>query len=85
VFNEQGFMLPGAQVQVRRAGEKKMVAQDVANRGGEFWMHVARGAEYALTVKAPGFAEQTLKIESGSGDRSDLVIRLKRSSGEKKK
>ena len=85
VFNERGFALPGAQLEVRRAGQKKIIAGDAANRSGEFWLHVPGGVEYELTAKAPGYEAQTVKIESGTGDRQDLSIRLKPVAGEKKK
>lgn len=84
VFTEQGFTLRGAQVQVRRTGERKVRGEDVTNRVGEFSVHVSRGVEYEMTVKAKGFENQTLKIESNSGDRQDLVFRMKPVGGARK-
>jgi hypothetical protein len=85
IFTERGFSVPGAQVQLRRAGEKKVRAQDVASRVGEFFLHAPRGFEYELTVRAPGLQDQTMKIEASSGDRQDLVFRLKAAPAGKKK
>jgi hypothetical protein len=85
VFTEQGFALPGALLQLRRAGEKKVRAENVTNRAGEFALNAPRGVEYELIVTAKGFEDQKLKIEVGSGDRHDLVFRMKPLSGGKKK
>jgi hypothetical protein len=84
VFNEQGFALPGAQVQVRRAGEKKVRGEDITNRLGEFSVRVPRSIEYEISVKARGFQEQSQKIEATVGDRQDFVFRMKPVTGGKK-
>ncbi len=85
VFTAEGLALPGAQVRVRRAGEKKVLAESVSNRAGEFWMHVPGGVEYEMTVKAQGFEEQKAKLEAGVTSRQDIVFRMKAVSGGKKK
>jgi hypothetical protein len=77
VFTAQGFALRGAQVQVRRAGEKKVLAENVSNGAGEFWVHVPRGVDYEMSAKAPGFEAQTLKIEASSDGSQELVFRMK--------
>lgn len=78
VFEESGFLLPGAEIQVRRAGEKKVRSRQTSDRRGEFAACVAPGAEYELTVKAKGFEEQSRKIDARTGNRGDLTIRMKR-------
>lgn len=85
VFTQQGFTLPGTLLQLRRAGEKKVRAENVTNRAGEFALNAPRGMEYELTVKARGYEDQLQKIAAGSGDRHDLVFRMKPVSGGKKK
>ena len=55
VFQESGFLLAGAEIQVRRAGEKKVRWRQYSDRRGEFAVRVPPGAEYELTVKAKGF------------------------------
>jgi hypothetical protein len=84
IFTAQGFTLSGAQVQVRRAGEKKVRAENVSNGAGEFWIHVPRGVEYEMSAKAPGYEEQKLKIEASTDGRQDLVFRMKPLAGGKK-
>jgi hypothetical protein len=76
VFQESGFLLPGAEIQVRRAGEKKVRWRQLSDRRGEFAVRVPAG-EYELTVKAKGFETEARKIDSRSGQREDLTIRLK--------
>jgi hypothetical protein len=85
VFTQQGFTLPGALLQLRRAGEKKVRAENITNRAGEFALNAPRGVEYELTVKAKGFEDQSQKIEANSGNRPDIVFRMKPVSGGKKK
>lgn len=84
VFTEQGFALPGARIQVRRAGEKKVRGEDITNRVGEFSVRVVRGVEYEVSVKARGFQDQSLKVDGSAGDRQDLVFRMKPVAGGKK-
>lgn len=77
VFEESGFLLPGAEIQVRRAGEKKVRWRQVSDRRGEFAVRVPPGTEYELTVKVKGFEEQSRKIDARTGNRADLTIRMK--------
>jgi hypothetical protein len=77
VFEESGFLLPGAEIQVRRGGEKKVRWRQISDRSGEFAVRVPPGAEYELTVKAKGFEEQSRKIDARTGNREDLIIRMK--------
>ena len=85
VFQESGLLLPGAELQVRRAGEKKVRWRQVSDRRGEFGICVPTGAEYELTVKAEGFEVQTMKIDARVGNREDLTIRMKPAEKGKKK
>ena len=77
VFEEAGFLLPGAEIQARRAGEKKVRWRQHSDRRGEFAACVPPGAEYELTVKAKGFEDQSRKIDARTGNREDLVVRMK--------
>jgi hypothetical protein len=77
VFEESGFLLPGAEIQVRRAGEKKVRWRQISDRRGEFAVRVPPGAEYELAVKAKGYEEQSRKIDARTGNREDLIIRMK--------
>ena len=78
VFQESGFLLPGAEIAVRRAGEKKVRGKQNSDLRGEFGVCVPVGAEYELTVTAKGFEEQTLKIDARVGNREDLTIHMRK-------
>ncbi len=85
VFAEKGFALPGAEVRVRRAGERKPRWEARSDRRGEFAVRVPRGAEYEMSVSAKGYQEQTRKIDARTGSREDLLFRLQPASGGKPK
>jgi len=84
VFTDKGFRLPGAQVQLRQTGQRKVRAEDVTNGVGDFSLHAPHGIAYELTVKAKGFEDQKLAIDSSSGSREDLVFRMKPATRGKK-
>jgi hypothetical protein len=85
VFQDSGYLLPGAEIRVRRAGEKKVRWRQVSDRRGEFGVCVPTGAEYELTVKAKGFEEHSRKIDARTGNREDLIVKLKPLPGGEKK
>lgn len=85
VFTEQGFALPGAEIRVRRAGERKGRWEARSDRRGEFAVRVPRGAEYEISVSAKGYQGQTRKIDAKTGNRQDLVFRVQPASGGKPK
>jgi carboxypeptidase family protein len=85
VFTEKGFALPGAEVRVRRAGERKPRWEARSDRRGEFAVRVPRGAEYEMSISAKGYQEQTRKIDARTGSREDLLFRLQPASGGKPK
>jgi hypothetical protein len=76
VFTQQGFSLPGAKVRVRRADEKKFRWEAMSDRRGELGVRVKQGAEYELTIEAPGFKPETRKIDAREGNREDLTFQL---------
>ncbi len=85
VFTEKGLALPGAEVRVRRAGERKPRWEARSDRRGECAVRVPRGGEYKMSVSAKGYQEQTRKIDARTGSRGDLVFRLQPASGGKPK
>ncbi len=85
VFAEQGLVLPGAEIRVRRAGERKVRWEARSDRRGEFAVRVPRGARYVLSVRAAGYREQTQKIDARTGNRADVVLRLSPAPGRKPK
>jgi hypothetical protein len=85
VFSEKGFALPGAEIRIRRAGEKKYRWQAFSDRRGEFAFHVVGGAEYEMSVRAKGHQEQAQKVDAKAGNRADLVIHMAPAQGGKSK
>ncbi len=85
VFEERGFALPGAEIAVRRAGEKKTRWRQYSDARGEFAVRVPPGAEYDLTVKAKGYAEQTRKVDARKSAHEDTVFQMQPAPGGKKK
>ena len=85
VFTEQGLSFPGANIRVRRAGEKKIAGEATSDRRGEFAVRVPQGAEYEIAVAAKGFQDETRKIDARLGNREDVVFRMKPARGGKKK
>ncbi|MBI3404171.1 MAG: carboxypeptidase regulatory-like domain-containing protein [Acidobacteria bacterium] len=83
VFDKQGGLMPGAEIEVRRSNEKKVIQRAVSDRRGEFGIRVPMGAEYEVKVKAKGFAEQVRKVDARNGARLDMVFRM--GPGEEKK
>lgn len=83
VFTEQGFALPGAQISVRRAGEKKVRGKAVADRRGEFGVRLRDAGEYEVTVEAKGYETQALKFSAQLGGGTSLVFRMQPASGGK--
>lgn len=86
VFNERGLSFPGAELRVRRAGEKKFFWEARTDRRGEFAVRVPRGTEYELAVRARGYQDQARAIDAkwGAG-AEDLVFRLQPATGGKSK
>lgn len=79
VFTQQGFSLPGAEIAVRRAGqrpEKKPRWRAVSDRRGEFAVYVPTGAEYEITVRARGYRDESRKVDVQHGGREDFVFRM---------
>ena len=85
VFTEQGFSFRGAEIRVRRAGEKKVRWESRADARGEFAIRVPSGGEYEMTVSVKGHREEKRKVDARTGNREDMVIRLFRAAEEKKK
>ena len=85
VFTEKGFAFSGAEIRVRRAGERKVRWETGSDRRGEFAVRVPRGAEYELSVRAAGYQEQTRRIDARSASREDVVFRLQPVAGGKPK
>jgi hypothetical protein len=86
VFSEKALALPGAELRIRRSGEKKFRWETRTNSRGEFAVRVPQGADYELVVRAKGFGEQAKKVDAKSGAREeDMVFRMELAGGGKTK
>lgn len=83
VFDERGFARPGAEIRIRRAGERKWRWNTLSDRRGEFAVRVPPGGEYELMLRAKGSQEELRKIDARSRNRLDLVFRLVPTAGGK--
>ena len=86
VFNPQGMSLPGADLRIRRAGEKRFRWEVLTDRRGEFAVRVPEGSHYELVLRARGFEAQTRTVDAKAGARhEDVIFRVQPASGGKAK
>src|SRR5262249_16013308 len=84
VFTAEGMALPGAELHIRSAQEKKFKWNDAANSRGEFAIRVKMGGAYEVVGRAKGYQEQTQPVNAATGERfKDLVFRMQRQTGKK--
>jgi len=84
VFTEKALSFAGAQLRIRKAGEKKYRWESYTNSRGEFAVRVPQGSNYEMAVRAKGYAEQTRNIDAKSGaNEENMVFRMQRTSGGK--
>jgi len=82
VFTPEGLAMPGVELRIRRAPEKKFRWNDVSNSRGDFAIRVKMGADYEVTVHAKGYQDQSQMVNAKTGDRfKDLVFRMHRQGG----
>jgi hypothetical protein len=69
--------LPGAQLRIRRADEKKFRWNAYTNSRGEFAIRVPPGADYEVVVQSKGFAEAVQPVNAKNGlSEETLVFRM---------
>jgi carboxypeptidase family protein len=84
VFTEKAISFPGAQLRIRKIGEKKYRWESYTNSRGEFAVRVPQGSDYEMMVRARGYAEQTRAIDAKSGAHEEnMVFRMQLTSGGK--
>lgn len=84
VFTPEGIALPGAELRIRRASEKKFRWDTISNSRGDFAVRVKMGADYLVVVRAKGFEEQSSPVDAKTGDRfKDLVFHMASPGGKK--
>ncbi|MBZ5700665.1 MAG: carboxypeptidase-like regulatory domain-containing protein [Acidobacteriia bacterium] len=74
VFNDKALALPGAEIRIRRNGDKKFRWETLTNSRGEFAVRVPRGADYELNVRAKGFAAEKKELDAKSGAREENTV-----------
>jgi hypothetical protein len=85
VFDEKALSSPGAQLRIRRVGEKKFRWDSYTNSRGEFAVRVPQGADYELVVHVRGFPDQTRTINAKNEDsQENVVFRMQPAAGDKK-
>jgi hypothetical protein len=84
VFTPQGFALPGAELRIRRASEKKFRWQTISNSRGDFAVRVKMGADYQVILRVKGFPDQSQSVDAKTGERfKDLVFRMPQQESKK--
>jgi len=85
VFSDKALSLPGAQLRIRRPGDKKYRWSTYTNSRGEFALRVPPGADYEVVVQAKGFADAMQPVDAKNGlSEEDLVFRMSLASEGKK-
>jgi hypothetical protein len=79
VFTQEGLSFAGAQIQIRKAGQKSYHWKDVANSRGEFAIRVVQGTQYEVSVSGKGSKEQKKTVNAtGSESVEELVFHMER-------
>jgi Carboxypeptidase regulatory-like domain len=85
VFNDKALSLPGVELRIRPAGQKKYRWETYSNSRGEFAVRVPQGSDYEMLVHAKGFSDQTRTIDAKNGGNEETVVfRLEPAVGGKK-
>jgi Carboxypeptidase regulatory-like domain len=76
VFNEHALSFPGAQVRIRRRGEKRFVWEAYTDSRGEFAARVPPGYEYEVVVHVKKYEDQTQNVDAKGDVQQRLSIKL---------
>lgn len=76
VFNDKAFSLPGVQVRIRRAGEKKFRWETYTNSRGEFAVRLPPGYEYEVITHVKDYEDQNQSVDSKTDVQQRLSIKL---------
>jgi hypothetical protein len=78
VFDEKALSLPGVQVRIRQAGEKKFRWETYTNSRGEFAVRVPPGYQYEVVTHVKNYEDQTHAVDSKTEVQQRLSIQLER-------
>jgi len=84
VFDDKSLSLPGAQLRIKRQGEKKFRWNTYTNSRGEFAIRVPPGSQYEVAVQAQGFVNLTQSVDAKNG-LGDENVTLHMARPERKK
>ena len=85
VFDLQGLSVPGAELRVRRSGEKKFHWDTYSNSRGEFALRVPPGNQYEVVVQCKTFTDAVQPVNAANGlDEEALVFHMAPVAGRKK-
>ena len=85
VFSDKALALPGAQLRLRRNGEKKFRWERFSNSRGEFGVYVPQGSSYEMVVHLKGFADLHQTVEAKAGAEEErIVLHMMPAAGGKK-
>jgi hypothetical protein len=85
IFDARGLSVPGAELRIRRAGEKKFHWDTYSNSRGEFAIRVPPGTRYEVVVQSKAFSDATQTVDAGNGlDEQMLVFHMEPVAGRKK-
>jgi hypothetical protein len=84
VFDEHALSFPGAQVRIRKSGEKKFRWQTATDSRGEFAVRVPPGEEYEVVIHAnKKYEDATQTVDSKVDVQQRLSIKMQPKSQEK--
>lgn len=84
VFTDKALAFPGAEIRIRRTGEKKFRWQDLTNSRGNFAIRVPQDASYEVFTRAKGYQQQSKTIEAKPGlTEQSVVFQMERLGGKK--
>jgi len=85
VFSDKALALPGAQLRLRRSGEKKFRWERFSNSRGEFGVYLPQGSSYEMVVHLKGFADLRQTVEAKAGAEEErIVLHMMPAAGGKK-
>lgn len=74
VYDEKSLSLSGAQLRVKRHGEKKYRWSTVTNSRGEFAIRVPPGSDYELLTQAKDFTDNVTAVDAKNQSSEDNMV-----------
>ena len=74
VFNDKAQSVPGVELRIRPAGQKKYRWETYTNSRGEFAVRVPQGSDYEMLVHAKGFSDQTRTVDAKNARNEETIV-----------